>query len=410
MTAGQLSLRAMKTWLSTLIHQRRRLRVQLHFILLVATLSSIASVSISRRVTIKNEILYPSLQNYEQLSTESVSRLQCPCTQASIPNRLFMNLSISGQHQVCSSSFVTEEWLSTLVPSDPISTHSVYDFRKIAIGVFQLLASLCRLSEKYVTDEIFNLMARNYINPYVVPRTQFTKQVQSLIDQFQSMISVEFLATVRLIRKMISDNTLMTVFETNWRWTSFNLVDLDTPIGLELYTEPIVYNGSCSCGLSSHCVQPSSTALGFMIGCYPFEALLKSTMECLYHVSCFSQIQSVTRLFQPLNQSISSRYEKNSTIESILDSLMIEQWASNFSYENYFDSCVPISCSYSYIEHNLSLDVLALLLGLYGGLVIIMNVIAPILTALLRELWVRCRRHQSQIQVVEFDVTVTQHS
>lgn len=318
-----------------------------------------------------------------------------------------MNLSIPRQHQICSSSFITDEWLSTLIPSDPLSAYSAKDFRKIAIGTFQLLASLCRLSEKYLINEIFNLMARNYINSYLISRIQFDKQMQSIINQFQMTIPIEFLTTLQLIRNMISDNTLMTVFETNWQWTSLNLDHIRDYWGITLYTEPIVYNGSCNCGLSSQCVEQSSIAFGLMIGCYPLEALFKSTLECLYDESCFPQIQSVSRPFQSLNQPISSRYEKNSTVESIVNQLMIEQWTSNIIYEKYYDVCAPISCSYSYIKYRLSLDVLALLLGLYGGLVIIMSVLAPVLTTLLRNIWIRCCRHQSQVQVVELDVTPT---
>lgn len=400
-------MRAIKIWLLTLVYDRRRLRSLLYIVLLILTLSSLCFASILTRQTINSEISKPSLQIYEQLSTPYLHSLRCSCAQASVQYKSFMNLSIPRQHQICSSSFITDEWLSTLIPSDPLSAYSAKDFRKIAIGTFQLLASLCRLSEKYLINEIFNLMARNYINSYLISRIQFDKQMQSIINQFQMTIPIEFLTTLQLIRNMISDNTLMTVFETNWQWTSLNLDHIRDYWGITLYTEPIVYNGSCNCGLSSQCVEQSSIAFGLMIGCYPLEALFKSTLECLYDESCFPQIQSVSRPFQSLNQPISSRYEKNSTVESIVNQLMIEQWTSNIIYEKYYDVCAPISCSYSYIKYRLSLDVLALLLGLYGGLVIIMSVLAPVLTTLLRNIWIRCCRHQSQVQVVELDVTPT---
>jgi hypothetical protein len=40
------------------------------------------------------------------------------------------------------------------------------------------------------------------------------------------------------------------------------------------------------------------------------------------------------------------RFKPNSTMKSILDYLMVEQWITNISYEKYYKTCAPISCSY----------------------------------------------------------------
>jgi hypothetical protein len=135
-----------------------------------------------------------------------------------------------------------------------------------------------------------------------------------------------------------------------------------------------------------------------MVGCYPLESLLKSTLECLYNVSCFSLLQYVNRSFKPLNDSHPSRYQKNSTVESILSQLMIEQWNNNINYEKYYNECSPSFCSYSYIEHNPILQVLTLLLGLYGGLTIIMNLVALLLVALCHKILIRYQRRHVQVQ------------
>lgn len=147
-------------------------------------------------------------------------------------------------------------------------------------------------------------------------------------------------------------------------------------------------------------MEESSTMPGFTVCCYPLEALLKSTLECLYNVSCFSRIQSINRSFEPLNNSISSRYKRNSTVESILNRLMVEQWIKSIIYENYYNQCAPSSCSYSYVGYRSALDILILLLELYGGLVIIMNFVAPLLISVIQKIFIRIRPHHTQIHPI----------
>jgi hypothetical protein len=136
---------------------------------------------------------------------------------------------------------------------------------------------------------------------------------------------------------------------------------------------------------------------GLMVGCYPLESLLKSNLQCLYNVSCFRLLQSnITRSFPPLNESIPSKYQKDSTVESILNQLMVEEWVLDVNYENYYNQCAPVSCSY--IERRPALDVVILFVELYGGLVIIINVVALFLVAVWKEILMRQRRHHTQVQ------------
>jgi hypothetical protein len=77
---------------------------------------------------------------------------------------------------------------------------------------------------------------------------------------------------------------------------------------------------------------------------------------------------------------------------------MVEQWKSSVMYENYYDQCAPSLCSYSYIERRPALQVLVLLLELYGGLMIIMNIVALLLVALWQKILIRNRRRRVQVQ------------
>ncbi|CAF1492281.1 unnamed protein product, partial [Rotaria sordida] len=73
-----------------------------------------------------------------------------------------------------------------------------------------------------------------------------------------------------------------------------------------------------------------------------------------------------------------SQFNLNSTIESILNNLMIEEYKTNLSYENYFNQCQPLSCSYSYIKTHDVTQTITSLISLYGGLVIITRCLAII--------------------------------
>jgi hypothetical protein len=103
-----------------------------------------------------------------------------------------------------------------------------------------------------------------------------------------------------------------------------------------------------------------------MAGCYPLEALLQSTFQCFYNQTCIDS----NNTFQALNSSSnqSSQYSINTTIESILNKLMVEDYLTDISYENYFSQCEPLWCSYSYVSHRDTIEVTSTPIGLYGGL------------------------------------------
>lgn len=271
-----------------------------------------------------------------------------------------------------------------------LSNYSPYKFEKIATRHFQLLAILCQLTTQHLDDAISKFASKNFIGSQLFSFGVFNSQTQAIINQFQVATINSFLNTIELIRDMTSDNMLISVLETNWKWKD--------PIddgGFYLFrptarTQSVVY-GSCDCALSSKCVLPgivsnNLTLPGLMVGCYPLESLLKSTLECLYSASCFYLLQTVHEEFIPLNPYIPTRYNLNSSVESILSQLMVEQWASNVFFENYYVECAPFLCSYSYFKHRAAIDVITMLLGLYGGLVIIMNVVVVILVALWKQI------------------------
>lgn len=129
----------------------------------------------------------------------------------------------------------------------------------------------------------------------------------------------------------------------------------------------------CNCGTSPKCTQSFK---GVIVGCYPLEALLQSTIQCFYNQECINLYGNFKAL-NPLTSS--SRFNVNSTVKLILQELMVEEYLINISYENYFTECASTACNRSYIGPRNAIDIATSLIELYGGLTIIIGWIVSLI-------------------------------
>ncbi|CAF3883807.1 unnamed protein product, partial [Adineta steineri] len=345
---------------------------RLHFILVVVTLSIIYifSAFTSRSITI--EIEKPSLSTFKDLETRFYDSLQCSCSQISIKYESFLNVT-SRFHSICSSDFVSNRWIKYLYGGiPPIDLYSSNDFMYSAEAQFQILASFCQLSQKIVADALIQLGASDFINTQLLSSSSLDDRIQATINEFQLTMPQLFVRSLSLIRETIGANMLMSILSTNWVFADSRNT---TGTGM-MHNIPLKFEG-CSCALSSKCV---SSSRGMLSGCYALESILQSTLTCLSDQTCIDP----TKTFKALNSSssISSRFPLNTTIESIVNELMIEELLSNTSYEAYYKECVPLSCTYSYVDNRHVIDGITFLISLYGGLVIIYRILAILIVKL----------------------------
>jgi hypothetical protein len=80
----------------------------------------------------------------------------------------------------------------------------------------------------------------------------------------------------------------------------------------------------------------------------------------------------------------STRFQSNTTIELIVNQLMIEEYLNEIFYEEYFNQCSPLLCTYSYTDEINVIQGITLLISLEGGLVIIFKVFSTIIVKLFR--------------------------
>jgi hypothetical protein len=334
---------------------------RLHFILVVTIVYVLYIYSVFSPRIITVEIMKPSLSMYKDLVAQSYDSLECPCTQISIKYESFLNIQ-PRFHEVCSSDFVSDQWITYVYGTiPPVKQFSPTDFFYSASGQFQLLASFCQLSQETVNNSLSQLGVSDFINTELLSLTLFDDRIQTTINQFQLTIPNLFVNTLSLIRETTGANMLMTVLSTSWIFA----IPASINNGWTAHTVPLDYDG-CSCALSSKCVTPSR---GMLAGCYPLEAILQTTLECLYDQQCIDSTNTFTAMnISSLN---SSRFPLNTTIELIVNQLMIEEFISNISYESYFNQCAPLSCTYSYVDNSNLIEGITTLIGLYGGLVII---------------------------------------
>ena len=93
-----------------------------------------------------------------------------------------------------------------------------------------------------------------------------------------------------------------------------------------------------------------------------------------------------------------SRYPPNTSISTIVEQIMIEQWNPSYSYKYFYDLCAPKYCTYSQrMRTKKIVEVVITLISMISGLTFALQVFAPILVNGLHELFryiFRKQQHQ----------------
>ena len=63
---------------------------------------------------------------------------------------------------------------------------------------------------------------------------------------------------------------------------------------------------------------------------------------------------------------------------------MVEEWSNAKNFTNYYGICAPSECTYTFKQRNEPLYVLTTLIGLFGGLIVSLRMLAPLIVQLFR--------------------------
>lgn len=109
---------------------------------------------------------------------------------------------------------------------------------------------------------------------------------------------------------------------------------------LIIFTRPMTYNhenGTCSCGTFGDCSQPAAVYTesimipGIRVGCYPLNAALQSTLECLYNQSCVDLLRDIFNIstsFSAIDYILPSQFYPNLIVYSLANELLVENCIS----------------------------------------------------------------------------------
>ena len=133
--------------------------------------------------------------------------------------------------------------------------------------------------------------------------------------------------------------------------------------------------------------------------------LRSSTLECFYNSSCLQDLAAfmdTNRTLKPLNDSLQTRFVPASTvsIDTLIDELFIETWQNSSNYSNYYTTCAPKMCQYTYSEKYSIVYIITTFLSLYGGLTVGLKNIIWYILKIVWEIHQYIRNCRSRVQPI----------
>ena len=377
-----------------LIQEQRR-ATYVYYILLFFGLGVLLIYNWISYSTVIFRITNPSFTDYQALEQQYArSTINCPCSQLSIRYSTFINLDFRF-HSVCTSQFLSHTYLQGFFQIysslDTLQAkHNAFTLQGTIFSHFQGLLVLCNLVVDAVNAARQQYLASSVIAISMIDNNLFEQQTNASLFQLKSALSNKFFNDLKLIRGVSQGNALVSLYSTNWYPVLRNWYTYQT-----VYMQPQYY-GNCSCFTSPSCTQPSIPSIpGYLVGCTPLEALLRSSIECLYGQECIDFLIMHLNLSlpspKPLNMN-ETRFSSNASIDSIVQQMFIESFSSNISYNNFFKYCNPQICTVTLIKRNTVLIVLTTILGLYGGLTTFLKLVVPFLVPLIFRVIGKCKQ------------------
>ncbi|UJR20154.1 hypothetical protein I4U23_023286 [Adineta vaga] len=376
-----------------------------------------------------------SLVEVESLQARYPTTISIPCTQVSIPYHQFIQLSPI-VHQICSSSFIDEQWISSLFLPNATS-HHILDFRTFSFAQFQALALLCNIAKQAVFDGYQTFNSTNLVTNYLFSRTEFMEISHVLINNLWNNTIANEYRTAKIVSMNIAQNRVMSALRTNFYIKSVYLSNVYIIYNGLYWRENQTSESVCGCLIEGNqCVYPagifynsttveldmanksflsasSYRILGLMAGCLPLETIRQSTLECLYEQSCLDilTLQPNISRPRPLNKSL-TKFPLNTTIGFMFDkSLFIESWQTKLNFEDYYQACAPQSLTYSYESRFRLASIITICISAFGGLVIAWDFVTPVIV----KIWTLIKwkkqhmKTSNQIDNEQQNLNVTSH-
>ncbi|CAF4248766.1 unnamed protein product, partial [Rotaria sordida] len=295
---------------------------------------------------------------YNKLKKEYQDKLKCSCSVIASKYKQFVQIEAIF-HQICTSSFTSDQWriniTTGLVPD--LTVYEQRDYRRFLSAHLQYLQGLCQFSIQSVNNSIEQFLTSLFITSELLSEKDFHARLHLLIEQSKSSAPKTSTHLFFLIRSINHGNAMVPTYGTNFEYISTWFWNDDY--------YPYIYNQTNFIERNSSRISIKSLKMG----CTPSESLRSSTLECFYDQSS----------------------------ELIID-LCVEQWATVINYSSYYKQCLPLLCSYTYIQKFNILYIITILLGLQAGLTIVLEWISPKLVRIITKLHNNRKKRLSVIE------------
>lgn len=276
----------------------------------------------------------------------------------------------------------------------------VFDDYRVMIGVyFRMLSTLCARAQVAVDKVIDGFLMKSLLSSSAMSQSQFLSRMDDVNSQFKQTTASSFARSIEMLRGYFHSNTFVSSYGLSWYFWSNVIQESNF-----LWSAPVIFNDSCSCGTRSDCItsRPFFPIIpGLVLGCSVMEGVMRSTLVSLFNQTLLDNmassflVNSSSRFFaKSLNVSRPSRFKVDTLVHDLVYDLFVEGWLFNVSYESFYNRCHPLYCSYVMQERNNALFVVSRLLGLYGGLTISLHFVVPYITRFLTARMPGCRREQ----------------
>ena len=342
-----------------LLYQRYTTRICILSILISLIIISVFTAQ--SQTTFRGMKINPNQFEYVELYQNYSSTIFCPCRSISIPISTCVTVQLN-HHPICSSDIFSLPWMKySSVKANLSQDFPPWDFRRIAPVYFRLLQMFCSATFLNTNTSISSLLRTELIHSLLLPVTFFRSELQVLISSWQRYFIPQYSNLIELIENIFHQDQLISA-------------------GYCLCNES---SSSCLTNVAWYDNDPLS---GYSIelfriphwyyDCLPSNGLLTSTMECFMNESCLmtmnffiSQSFGEEWQFSLLNESMI--FGPETTIASMVEKSMIEEYQYNISYSSYFDACQPEYCAYEYPISISIFTIVTTILSVFGGLVFV---------------------------------------
>lgn len=380
-----------------LYHIRKgRIASRLYVVFLIIEIFVLILYTTQSRQTFTVTIKSPLLNQFENLRTKYSDTLHCPCNVISIPYKKFIHIS-PVYHQLCYSDFVRrDEYQNMRYYLIDIGT---VDFSVLLPVYLRGLTLFCEMANRTFALEHNRFLLTELVHTEVIPQDVFDAKMSLTVSAFLTTMRTDFLHKISLMNEFFYADQYMSGFLTS-SILDLPTADPDSSVGPYLiYSTFKKYNINtekvCSCQAPKSCVtedsDPTAPSLpaGIKSTCSLVNTILKSSLECWYDIVCLEKVR--TELYQyndqflwnitSLDSTQPSQFQVNTTVEAIMNALMLEDVRPTVLYDSYYQQCNPSSCLYT--EKSNLVFIVTTIIGIFGGISVVLRLLSPLAAKIL---------------------------